>query len=94
MTDHEDTKLDEVIDAINALRMAVKATQDQLAVPFASRRSVFMSTVTAVLLFPNIAAHLNDTDDNGVPKVWEFPFGGDVFSLVINDSMGDLIDAI
>lgn len=96
MTDHETDTVADLIDAINALRFAVRDAQGKQPDPWAQpqRRSVFMSTATAILMFPNIADHLNDTDDHGVPKVWEFPFGGDVFSLVINDSMGDLIDAV
>ena len=85
--------LDAVIDAINALRMAVKTAQEELDVPFGACRSVFMSEETAVLLFPVIANHLQD-EANGTPKVWQFPFAGDTFTLVINNQLGDLIDAI
>ena len=90
MADHETDTVAELIDAINALRLSVRAAQGNQR----GHRSVFMSSATATLMFPNIAKHLNDLDDHGVPKFWEFPFGGDMFALVINDSMGDLIDAV
>ncbi|MGB3327548.1 MAG: hypothetical protein WBA46_01255 [Thermomicrobiales bacterium] len=88
------TTLDTLVDAIHALRLAVRSTQREFDVPFGAKRSLFMSRESAELLFPVIATHLDDRDEQGSPKIWCITFAGDTFSILINDDMGDLIDAI
>lgn len=88
------TELDDLVDAVQTLKMAIKSAQDEFAVPFGASRSVFMSSDTAKLLFPMIAEHLNDQDENGKPRIWQMPFAGDQFSIVLNDQLGIVIYAI